>query len=653
MSVDIIRSVRSVLSRSEFLSLVHLGRQEGGRRLVLGDGELRRLSDEEVDRLERQGNTADAWDHLRVAEGFDSRHVRHCHFQGAVVIGRLRGHVREVDGVALPSGLAHATIANCVLGHEVVVRNVQLLGNCVVGAGVVLLDCGSITCDPETKFGNGFLLRVGPETGGREVPAFAEIDVETAAAVAERPFGPEVLREYAEAVAEYAARAQLGRGFIGRGAVVCHTPRVRNCFVGPFARIDGATLVSDCTLLSTEEEPSRIESGACVRESILQWSCRVDTLAVVERSVLTEHSSVERHAKVMDSLLGPNTNVAEGEVKCSLVGPFVGFHHQALLIAALWPEGKGNVSHGANAGSNHTTRAPDQEFWPGEGLFLGLGVNLLFPLNFRRAPYSVLAAGLRVSPQKVEYPFSLLRAPSAASPAIPVNCNEILPAWMLSENLYAIRRAETKFRARNQARRTEFTYAVFRPEIVDLMRDACQRLEQVREVREVYTAADIPGLGKNYLVEARRQAAIAAYQFHIRLYALLGLKNAVQAALRIGRADRVDRLLAALDDGAGCVHQRRILRDDLGLVDVLAALRLLPSCLNRAALAMLRSRAKDDERGPRIIDDYAAAHGTAAQDPVVQQVYAETCELQEEVRQLIVALEATTPARGPTASAAR
>src|SRR5947207_10027121 len=117
-------------------------------------------------------------------------------------------------------------------------------------------------------------------------------------------------------------------------------------------------------------------------------------MAVVDRSVLTEHSHAERHGKVTASIIGPNSGVGGGEVTSSLVGPFVGFHHQALLIAALWPEGKGNVAYGANAGSNHTSRAPDQEFRPGEGAFLGLGVNIKFPADFSQAPYTVLAPGI-------------------------------------------------------------------------------------------------------------------------------------------------------------------------------------------------------------------------------------------------------------------
>ena len=92
-------------------------------------------------------------------------------------------------------------------------------------------------------------------------------------------------------------------------------------------------------------------------------------------------------AKLTDDSGRLLAEMAGGEVAASLLGPFVSFHHQALLIATLWPEGKGNVAYGANVGSNHTSKAPDQEFWPGEGMFLGLGVNIKFPADFSRAPY--------------------------------------------------------------------------------------------------------------------------------------------------------------------------------------------------------------------------------------------------------------------------
>lgn len=61
-------------------------------------------------------------------------------------------------------------------------------------------------------------------------------------------------------------------------------------------------------------------------------------------------------AKLSHSVLGPDSGVGAGECLHCLVGPFVGFHHQSLLIATIWPLGRGNVGYGANVGSNHTSR---------------------------------------------------------------------------------------------------------------------------------------------------------------------------------------------------------------------------------------------------------------------------------------------------------
>ena len=177
-----------------------------------------------------------------------------------------------------------------------------------------------------------------------------------------------------------------------------------------------------------------------------------------------------------DSIVGANTGIAEGEVTACLVGPFVGFHHQALLIAAFWPEGKGNVGYGANVGSNHTSKAPDQELWPGEGTFFGLGVNIKFPSDFTKAPYSIIATAVNALPQKVTLPFSLINSPADRFEGISPAYNEIMPGWVLSDNIFTIRRNEGKYRKRNKAKRAKIEFEVFRPEIVDMMVDADMEL---------------------------------------------------------------------------------------------------------------------------------------------------------------------------------
>jgi len=355
-------------------------------------------------------------------------------------------------------------------------------------------------------------------------------------------------------------------------------------------------------------------------------------MAIVDKSLLTEHSHVERHGKCTDSILGPNTGVAEGEVTASLCGPFVGFHHQALLIAAFWPEGKGNVGYGANVGSNHTSKAPDQELWPGEGTFFGLGVNIKFPSDFTRAPYTIIASGVATLPQKVTFPFSLINSPAKSYPGISPAYNEITPAWVLSDNIYTIRRNEKKYKDRNKARRTEFIFDVFRPDTVDLMLDALKRLTVLKEVKELYTDRDISGLGKNYMLEDSRTEAIKTYTFYIRYYALLGLKKRIKASTK----GALKGLLTTKTKDPCWEHERNILVGEFGRdakpVDLLDE---LSKAVEKIAVDTQTSKEKDDQRGARIIDDYPHAHAPAAEDKFVKQTWTETRALQADIAELV------------------
>ena len=74
-------------------------------------------------------------------------------------------------------------------------------------------------------------------------------------------------------------------------------------------------------------------------------------------------------------------------------------HALSLLLLAIWFEGKGNIGYGANIGSNHTGRLPDQESIPGEGVFFGLGCSIKYPCNFHNAPYSIIASGVVTLPE--------------------------------------------------------------------------------------------------------------------------------------------------------------------------------------------------------------------------------------------------------------
>jgi hypothetical protein len=632
MKSKVLNNVRKAI-RSSHVIAASKAIRKAGKSSVLFGAKAKRVSPATVAALEANGCWCEDWSRVKAVAGFDPARAWRVGFLGDVVLGRFTDNSVEADeGFKAPSGLYDCTVANSEIGNDAFVCQVKRLSNYVVKSKATLFNCGTVAVIRETEFGNGTELPIAIETGGRDTRIFAEMSCVDAEWVGKSRDDGEFLAAYNRLVDEYVGAVKSPKGTIESGARIVGTPKVINAYVGEGAVIDGATLVRDVTIISSLEEKTEILDGAYVRSSILQWGSEVASMAIVDASLLTEHSHVERHGKVTQSILGPNTGVAEGEVTASLCGPFVGFHHQALMIATFWPEGKGNVGYGANVGSNHTSKAPDQELWAGEGTFFGLGVNIKFPSNFTKAPYSIIASGVATLPQKVSFPFSLINSPSESYPGVSPAYNEIMPAWVLSDNIYTIRRNEGKYKARNKARRSRFVFDVFRPDIVDLMLDSRRRLSDVPDRKEVYTDRNIKGLGKNYLLERSRAEAVGTYTFYIRYYALLGLMNRVESASKKDLA----ALLTTKTRDRRWEHERQILLGEFGS-DAKPAelLGKLGEMLQKIAADTQDSKEKDDVRGARIIDDYPHAHKPAAKDKFVQQTWEDTKRLQEKIKLLI------------------
>ncbi len=645
---DVVSDLKAAFSSSEVIQEIAKAKQAfsllSSNAQTLRKAGFKPLTTGQAKILKAQGNTAQDWKAVWVHPKFDPRRVQRCHFAGPVLLSASAGQI-EVEGVAFPTGLSHSVLSHCVVAREALVRNVRLLHRTVVAEGAVLFDVGTIGLEKETSFANGQELLIAIETGGREVRLFSELTVGQAWVLARSRGNGKLLNDYGLELDAYVKAVASPCNVVGHSARILHTPKVNGIFLGNSGVIDNAQEVSNTTVLSAPSEVSEISQGAIVKNSILQWGCEVTSGAIVDSSLLTEHSHVERHGKVTHSILGPNTGVAEGEVTSALLGPFVGFHHQALLIAALWPEGKGNVGYGANIGSNHTAKAPDQEIWPGEGTFFGLGVNIKFPTDLTCSPYTIIASGVNMLPQKVEFPFSLINTPASSYPGISPAYNEIIPAWVLSDNIYMVKRNEGKYQKRNKAKRSQFDFEVFRPEIMDLMIDARKRL-QVQAVKELYTAKEIPGLGKSYLLESSRKRAMETYTFYIRCYALLGLKRQLEALAKGGQLDGASRFLKTKSADARWEHERRILEQEFPGQEPVELLKVLIGQQEKIAQDVQSSKEKDDRRGAEVIEDYGQAHPPASEDPFVQETRAVTEKLKQEVEKFIAALP-SNPSQKP------
>lgn len=580
----------------------------------------RALTVAEIAQLERQGNVCPDWSRVLVAPDFDPAPVGYNSFLGDVVLGAFKRGAPRRNG--LPPGVFGSTLRDAVVEDDASIHRCPLVSGYCISSGATVFD-STLTFDGPSTQGNGTEITAGIESGGREIALLADLDLPWIVHIlANRADG--ALREaYARYTADYLAACRHDSGYLGRGALVRHCTRIENSWIGDGAELSGVRLLRESTVHCSSEEPAVLGDGVIVEHSIVQHGAKIESGAVVQRTLIMEYAMVEHHARVDQSVIGPNSSIGEGEVNASLIGPFVGAHHQSLLIAAWWPGGRGNIGYGANVGSNHTSRAPDQEVWPGEGMFFGLSCSIKLPANFRESPYTVIATGVTTLPQRLCFPFSLILEPGEQLPGVSPAINRLIPAWGLSNNLYGLLRNETKFCSRNRARRHHFDFSLFRDDILQLMKDAVRRLEAVAEVRDSYLPGALDGIGKNYVLESDRREALETYRFFLRYSEALAFKDDLYRRLVTENGS------PSAEDGSAAER-----------------LRELAKMIEAVHAGVVSSRARDFERGVRIIDDYAATHPALERDAMIRDSAARTAATREQIETLLQRIDAMPDTTG-------
>jgi hypothetical protein len=534
----------------------------------------RPLTEEEIGTLESQGNTSSDWSCLRVEPSFSPQKIRNSHFSGANYLPQFSGTVLLEEGLELETGIYSSLIHNCVLGNACI-RNISLLSNYCIDDKVCLMNSGDITWNSGPFPTLGTSIHPGTEEKMRSVWITEFTSVESAFEAAKLD------QEEQKAIESYLEACKkdwvLSTGYIGRESCITNTPRIGNTWIGSFVKIKGAQSIQNSFLagiLEGEEEEQKnlsivVENGCVIQNSLVQTNVKISGANNIEHSFLCSQSTVGVMAFISHSLIAENTSVEKAEVFSSLVGPMVGLHHQSLLISALWPQGRGNIGHGANVGSNHTGRKPDQEITPGEGLFFGLGCSIKFPCNLQQSPYSIIAAGVTLPPQKIACPFSLINTSKSSFQ------NEIFPGWMWYANPYALFRNIYKIQDREKS--TLSTEELLFPKCFG------QWTLSALELLEKGFSQNI--CGHSFLSEENRKKAIQGY----RSYLICWLWCQNQQEL----------------ENSVSLSIKEYLRQTMGKKDFLLENK---GTLASLATSLENSFYKDFHKGEQVFNDYSTFH---------------------------------------------
>lgn len=562
----------------------------------------RALTADEISQLEKNGNSCEDWSLIQVESPFDANRIRQSIFQGQIKLPTFYGTVLTPGGISVPTGIYRSTIYDSIIENSHI-QDVSHLSGVIVSQGAILQNIGSFVTSGLTSYGVGKMIPVGNEMGGRSIRIIPDLNLEMVEELLFNRKDTDGLAACWQQMEAWMLEVQQKMCFVGKGAKLCNTNIVRNSWIGPHARIDGAAKIRNTFLFSTLEHPSEIYDGVILEGVQTQEGIRVHSFAQIRDSLLMRHCKVGRMALVNSSVIGTASHVEEAEVTSSFVGPLTQLHHHSLLISTLWPEGRGNVGYGANVGSNHTGRMPDQELYAGLGQFFGLGTSIKFPANFSDAPFSIIATGVITLPQRVEFPFSLIQQPTVPTPGLSPHLNEIVPGWAYAKNAFAISRNLFKWEQRSKGTGEDLSYALLNPHLARLALNSWNRL-QVARVRDFYTDHEIPGLGSNFLRESVRQESANYYTVYLERFAVdTALTILEQAPDVISSSDPAD---------VRRLFQGDLLRElwkQIALPDSLPALVRRHRTLEKRWLeSILHGLERDGYRGRKVFDDYEEVH---------------------------------------------
>jgi len=417
----------------------------------------RRLTQEEIEALEKNHNTSDdpSWQNFYVdAECFDTSLIRGSSFSGFIVLGKLRRAMLKYHDLELESGIYNSKLINAVTGDDNAIRNVAYFENYRLGKNVMLFNIQEMSCTLHSKFGEGILKKDEPEenriwigvaneNGGREVLPFKSMIPADAYLWSRYREDAALMKRFVELTEREGAGEEATYGIIKNNAVIKNTTLLKDVEIGECAYIKGAFKLKNITVLSSAAEPSQIGEGVEMVNGIMGSGSRVFYQAVAVRFVIGKNCQLKYGARLLNSVLGDNSTVSCCEILNNLIFSFHEQHHNSSFLIASTIMGQSNIASGATIGSNHNSRSPDGELVASRGFWPSLSSD--FKHNSRFASFVLVAKGSYQYELDIPYPFSLVALGENGDRSV-----RIFPAWWFMYDMFALVRNRYKFKKRDK-----------------------------------------------------------------------------------------------------------------------------------------------------------------------------------------------------------
>jgi len=445
----------------------------------------RHLRADELEHLVKNGNTADNWDEILVTDEFDPGQVKNSDFFGLVRIGRLRNVILAHHDLQLPVGISNSFIVACDIGDDVAIHDVRYLAHYIIGNRCILANIDEMHCTNHAKFGNGIVkdgepeevrlwLDVMNETGCRKILPFDGIIPADAYLWAKYRDDTDLLEKFKEMTQQRVDSRRGYYGTVGDQSVIKNSRILKDVKAGEHCYIKGANKLKNLTIHSSPQEPCQIGEGVELVNGIIGYGCHIFYGCKAVRFVLGNNSNLKYGARLINSFLGDNSTISCCEVLNNLIFPAHEQHHNNSFLIASVVLGQSNMAAGATIGSNHNSRANDNEIQAGRGFWPGLCTSVKHSCRF--VSFVLLAKGDYPAELDIPLPFALINNQVARDEL------EVMPGFWWLYNMYALARNSWKFQNRDKR-----IHKVQNIEFESLAPDTVEELFRGRRLLEIWT----------------------------------------------------------------------------------------------------------------------------------------------------------------------
>jgi len=457
----------------------------------------RHLLSSEIDELVKNGNVSDDWDQILVTDKFKARLLKNNEFYGLVRIGNIRNIVLEHHELRLPAGITNSLIISCDIGDDIAIHNVRYLSHYIVGNRCILANIDEMQTTNHAKFGNGIIkegetekrriwLDVMNETGSRKVIPFDGMITADAYLWAKYRDDTDLQKKLKEITQNSFDDHRGYYGIIGEHSIIKNSRIIKDVKFGSNCYVKGANKLKNLTVNSSELLSTQIGEGVELVNGIIGYGCHIFYGCKAVRFIMGENSNLKYGARLINSFLGDNSTISCCEVLNNLIFPAHEQHHNNSFLVASVILGQSNLAAGATIGSNHNSRANDNEIRAGRGFWPGLNTSVKHSSRF--ASFTLLAKAAYPAELDITLPFSLISNNEAKDQL------EVIPAFWWLYNMYALARNSWKFHKRDKRREKvqniEFDY---------LAPDTIEEIITARKLLEIWTAkAEARRIGDNY-----------------------------------------------------------------------------------------------------------------------------------------------------------